>query len=145
MQAVRLARYHTGRSHLVRSAAPTTDGGTACSRASATRGACATSTRCSEMDASTLRVLDSRRDIACVLVNPLQALHPNTRARRETPRSFGGERAGGFDRTVYTAWLARLRGVCTRRGIVLIVDEVFVGFRLAYGGAQEYFGIHAES
>src|SRR5207237_4382443 len=31
-----------------------------------------------------------------------------------------------------------------QRGIVLIFDEVFVGFRLALGGAQEYFGVRAD-
>ena len=34
--------------------------------------------------------------------------------------------------------------MCTERGIVLILDEIFVGFRLAPGGAQEYFGIRAD-
>ena len=34
--------------------------------------------------------------------------------------------------------------VCTERGIVLIFDEVFVGFRIAMGGAQEYFGVRAD-
>ena len=33
-----------------------------------------------EMSERTLRVLRTRRDIACVLVNPLQALHPNANA-----------------------------------------------------------------
>ena len=37
-----------------------------------------------------------------------------------------------------------LQRVCTERGIVLILDEVFVGFRLAARGAQEYFGIQAD-
>src|SRR5262249_17773917 len=37
-----------------------------------------------------------------------------------------------------------LREVCTERNIVLIFDEVFVGFRLAPGGAQEYFGVRAD-
>ena len=42
------------------------------------------------------------------------------------------------------AWLQRLRrDVLQRAGIVLIFDEVFIGFRLAPGGAQEYFGIAA--
>jgi glutamate-1-semialdehyde 2,1-aminomutase len=54
------------------------------------------------------------------------------------------DRAAHFDRPRYTAWLARLRDVCTRRGIVLILDEVFTGFRLARRGAQEYFGIQAD-
>jgi glutamate-1-semialdehyde 2,1-aminomutase len=34
--------------------------------------------------------------------------------------------------------------VCTERSIVLIFDEVFVGFRLAPGGAQDYFGVRAD-
>ena len=37
-----------------------------------------------------------------------------------------------------------MRAVCTARGIVLIFDEVFLGFRLAMGGAQEYFGVDAD-
>src|SRR5262249_40184702 len=41
-------------------------------------------------------------------------------------------------------WLERLRAVCTARGVVLIFDEVFTGFRLAPGGAQEYFGVRAD-
>ena len=41
-------------------------------------------------------------------------------------------------------WLKRLRAVCTERNIVLIFDEVFVGFRLAPGGAQEHFGVNAD-
>jgi glutamate-1-semialdehyde 2,1-aminomutase len=53
-------------------------------------------------------------------------------------------RRASFDRAAYTAWLQQLREVCTRCGIVLIFDEVFVGFRLAPGGAQEYFGVQAD-
>ena len=34
--------------------------------------------------------------------------------------------------------------MCTARSIVLIFDEVFLGFRLARGGAQEYFGVKAD-
>jgi glutamate-1-semialdehyde 2,1-aminomutase len=53
-------------------------------------------------------------------------------------------RSAHFDRAAYTKWLQDLRAVCTERGIVLILDEVFVGFRLAPGGAQEYFGVRAD-
>ncbi|UYZ64567.1 glutamate-1-semialdehyde 2,1-aminomutase [Hymenobacter weizhouensis] len=38
-------------------------------------------------------------------------------------------------------YLAGLRELCTRHGIVLIFDEVMTGFRLARGGAQELYGI----
>ena len=53
-------------------------------------------------------------------------------------------RKAHFDRTAYAQWLRQLRQVCTERNIVLIFDEVFVGFRLAPGGAQEYFGVRAD-
>src|SRR5262249_14344646 len=49
-----------------------------------------------------------------------------------------------FDREAYSQWLRELRRVCTERSIVLIFDEGFVGFRIAKGGAQEYFGVRAD-
>ncbi|HEY9229712.1 MAG TPA: aminotransferase class III-fold pyridoxal phosphate-dependent enzyme, partial [Gemmatimonadaceae bacterium] len=47
-------------------------------------------------------------------------------------------------KAAYAEWLHRLRDACTARGIVLIFDEVFLGFRLAKGGVQEYFGVPAD-
>jgi glutamate-1-semialdehyde 2,1-aminomutase len=88
-------------------------------------------------------VLKTRRDIACVLVNPLQALHPNGNAPGDSSL-VDSSRKAHFDRDAYTAWLKELRQVCTERNIALIFDEVFVGFRLAAGGAQEYFGVRAD-
>jgi glutamate-1-semialdehyde 2,1-aminomutase len=132
MQAVRLARYHTQRTHLVRFCG-------------AYHGwfEDARSYLLKDMDEDSLRVLRRRNDIACVLVNPVQALYPNS-----LPPADGtlvdSSRRGAFDRAAYAAWLARLRAVCTERGIPLIFDEVFVGFRLAPGGAQEYFGVRAD-
>lgn len=41
-------------------------------------------------------------------------------------------------------FLTTLREVCDRWGTVLIFDEVMTGFRLAYGGVQELFGIRAD-
>jgi glutamate-1-semialdehyde 2,1-aminomutase len=38
-------------------------------------------------------------------------------------------------------WLEHVRAEATRRGIVLIFDEVVTGYRLAYGGAQEKYGV----
>jgi glutamate-1-semialdehyde 2,1-aminomutase len=78
-----------------------------------------------------------------VLVNPLQALHPIASAPADSALLDGARRAS-FERTVYADWLHCLREICTERGIVLIFDEVFVGFRLAPGGAQEYFGVNAD-
>ena len=143
MQAVRLARYHTKRKFLVRFSGayhgwwedvqpglgnPLPPGRTYTLK---------------EMDECTLSVLRWRKDIACVLVNPLQALHPNAAAPGDSALIDSARRAA-FDRTAYAAWLKQLRQVCNERGIVLIFDEVFVGFRLAPGGAQEYFGVRAD-
>jgi glutamate-1-semialdehyde 2,1-aminomutase len=143
MQAVRLARYHTKRTHLVRFCGAyhgwwedvqPGPGNPVTPRQTYTL---------KEMDGDTLRVLRTRRDIACVLVNPLQALHPNKGAPGDSSLVDSARRAG-FDRGAYTAWLHELRQVCSERGIVLIFDEVFVGFRLAPGGAQQYFGVQAD-
>jgi glutamate-1-semialdehyde 2,1-aminomutase len=57
-------------------------------------------------------------EIAAVIVEPLQRAIPP---------------APGF--------LALLRELTRRHGAVLIFDEVVTGFRLAYGGAQEYYGV----
>ncbi|MDD5217845.1 MAG: glutamate-1-semialdehyde 2,1-aminomutase [Candidatus Omnitrophica bacterium] len=38
-------------------------------------------------------------------------------------------------------FLAGLRKLCDAHGILLIFDEVITGFRLIYGGAQNYFGV----
>ena len=65
--------------------------------------------------------------------------------RPAIPRWSTARAAAHFDRAAYTRMAARrCAQVCTERGIVLIFDEVFVGFRLAAGGAQEYFGVRAD-
>ncbi len=56
--------------------------------------------------------------IACVIVEPLQRIVPP---------------APGF--------LAGLRALCDRYGALLVFDEVVTGFRFAYGGAQEAYGV----
>ncbi|MDA1165720.1 MAG: glutamate-1-semialdehyde 2,1-aminomutase [Planctomycetota bacterium] len=38
-------------------------------------------------------------------------------------------------------FLEACREICTKHGVVLIFDEVMTGFRVAYGGAQERFGV----
>jgi glutamate-1-semialdehyde 2,1-aminomutase len=144
MQAVRLARYHTKKRKLVRFTGayhgwwddvqpgpgnpmpPSSD-----------------SLTLNEMHPNTLRVLRNRNDIACVLINPLQAMHVNKAAPTDSTL-VDGSRQVHYDREAYTAWLAELRQVCTDKGIALIMDEVFLGFRLAAGGAQAYFNVKAD-
>ncbi len=143
MQAVRLARYHTRRSHLVRfcgayhgwwgDVQPGIGNPLPAHETYTLR----------DMSEEALRVIRTRHDIACVLVNPLQALHPNGSAPSDSSLIDSGRRAH-FDKDAYAIWLKALRAVCTERNIVLIFDEVFVGFRLARGGAQDYFGVPAD-
>jgi glutamate-1-semialdehyde 2,1-aminomutase len=143
MQAVRLARYHTRRSHLVRFCGAYHGWwGDVQPGVGNPQPAHETYTL-SEMSERSLRILRTRRNIACVLVNPLQALHPNASAPGDSAL-VDSSRTAHFDRAAYAEWLKRLREVCTERNIVLIFDEVFVGFRLAVGGAQEYFGVRAD-
>jgi glutamate-1-semialdehyde 2,1-aminomutase len=143
MQAVRLARYHTRRRYLVRFCGAYHGWWDDVQPGVGNPGPARDTYTLKDMDEATLRVLRSRTDIACVLVNPLQALHPNSAAPSDSMLVDSGRRAG-FNRAAYANWLQRLRAVCTERGIVLIFDEVFVGFRLARGGAQEYFGVRAD-
>ncbi|MGA2399796.1 MAG: aminotransferase class III-fold pyridoxal phosphate-dependent enzyme [Steroidobacteraceae bacterium] len=143
MQAVRLARYHTRRSHLVRFCGAYHGWWGDVQPGVGNPLAARETYTLEDMDEASLKVLRSRRDIACVLVNPLQALHPNANAPGDSALIDSG-RSAHFDRAGYRAWLEKLRAVCTERGIVLIFDEVFVGFRLAPGGAQEYFGVRAD-
>ena len=63
-------------------------------------------------------LLSEHDDIAAIIAEPLQRIIP---ARP------------GF--------LQGLRDLCDRFGVLLIFDEIVTGFRLAYGGAQERYGV----
>ncbi len=41
-------------------------------------------------------------------------------------------------------WLEKIRELCDKYDIVMIMDEVKTGFRIANGGAAEYFGVNAD-
>jgi glutamate-1-semialdehyde 2,1-aminomutase len=137
MQAVRLARYHTRRSHLVRFSGAY-HGWWGDVQPGVGNPASAHDTyTLKDMSEASLRVLRSRRDIACVLVNPVQVMHPNSAAPADSTLVGSNTTPMRPDRAAYADWLKRLRAVCTERDIVLIFDEVFVGFRLAPGGAHD--------
>jgi glutamate-1-semialdehyde aminotransferase len=71
-----------------------------------------------------LEILKSRLDdVAAVLVEPVQGRRPEL-----VPRDF----------------LVALRELTEKAGTPLIFDEIITGFRVALGGAQEYFGIRAD-
>lgn len=64
-----------------------------------------------------------RNDLAAVIVEPVRA---------EDPHLDAGP------------WLWELASVCRKAGVLLIFDELTAGFRLAYGGTQEVFGIEPD-
>jgi len=69
-------------------------------------------------------VAANRGEIACIILEPIAG-------------NMGcvAPRAG---------FLEGLRQLCDAEGIVLIIDEVMTGFRVAYGGAQERFGVRGD-
>ena len=143
MQAVRLARYHTGRKNLVRFCGAYHGWWEDVQPGPGNPMPPRETYTLRDMHENSLKVLRTRKDIACVLINPLQALHLNQGAPGDSSL-VDSSRKASYDRVAYTNWLKKLREVCTERKIVLIFDEVFLGFRLAKGGAQEYFGVKAD-
>jgi len=73
------------------------------------------------LDSVNTLVAENRGQIACIIVEPV-AGNMGTVPPRE-----------GF--------LEGLRQICTNEGIILIFDEVMSGFRVAYGGVQELYGV----
>jgi glutamate-1-semialdehyde 2,1-aminomutase len=63
-------------------------------------------------------------DVAAIIVEPIQG------------------NVGGI--MPQPGWLEHIRKLCDEYGIVMINDEVKTGFRIAPGGAQEYFGVQAD-
>lgn len=143
MQAVRLARYHTKRKNLVRFCGAYHGWWEDVQPGPGNPMPPRETYTLSDMSDRSLEVIRTRKDIACVLVNPLQALHPNINAPGDSTL-VDSSRKAAYDRHAYTEWLHKLRQACTENGVVLIFDEVFLGFRLALGGAQEYFGVQAD-
>jgi glutamate-1-semialdehyde 2,1-aminomutase len=143
MQAVRLARYHTKRTHAVRFCGSYHGWWGDVQPGVGNPTPADYTYTLADMSEKSLKVLATRKNIACVLVNPLQGLHPNSGAPGDNTL-VDCSRKAGFDKDAYGEWLRRLAEVCRKAGIVLIFDEVFVGFRLARGGAAEYFGVRPD-
>src|SRR5439155_8135282 len=74
-----------------------------------------------DFDTTAAIIKQHHRELAAVLVEPLQ------RALKPEP---------GF--------LEGLRDITRKFGLVLIFDEIVTGFRLAWGGAQERYGVAAD-
>ena len=97
-----------------------------------------------DMSPRSLQVIRWRyREIAAVVVNPLQGFHPNAPPPSDLALATNN-RSVSESTTSYKAWLLQLKETCHELGIVFFFDEVFTGARLARGGAQEYFSIQAD-
>lgn len=49
-----------------------------------------------------------------------------------------------YNRELSREFLQEIRSLCTKKGVMWIVDEVVTGFRLALGGVQEHFDIQGD-
>jgi len=144
MQAVRLARYQTRRQKIVRFAGAYHGWWDDVQPGPGNPMPPGHIYTLAEMSERSLEVIRTRKDIACVLINPLQSLHPNQSAPSDSTLIDGSRNIKPATTQAYAQWLTALRRACDENGVALIFDEVFVGFRLALGGAQEYYGVKAD-
>ncbi len=98
-----------------------------------------------DMNPASLKAIRRMKtDIAAVVVNPIQSFHPNSPPPSDAILLTSDIRKTQDAHAPYAQWLRQLRDLCTACDIPLIFDEVYSGFRLAPGGAQEYFGVLAD-
>ncbi len=64
-------------------------------------------------------------ELALVMIEPVQSSNPHL-----------DDDTGDF--------LRELRDVCRECGVLFLMDEVITGFRIAWGGVQEYFGLEPD-
>lgn len=68
-------------------------------------------------------LLRQRKDIAAVLIEPVQNAAPHR---------------------IFPGFIKKVRELTSAHDVSLIFDEVLIGFRIALGGGQEYFGVKAD-
>ena len=78
-----------------------------------------------------------------VLIAPYNDLDAVTSIVEEHHDSLAGIIVEAFQRVIQPrpGFLAGLRALTERHGLPLAFDEVVTGFRFAYGGAQEFYGV----
>lgn len=98
-----------------------------------------------DMDPASLAAIRRRSgEVAGVLVNPVQSFHPNSPPPSDALLLTSSVRRTREEHASYQRWLHELREVCAACDVPLIFDEVYSGFRLAPGGAQEFFDVQAD-
>jgi len=129
--ALRLTRAFTGRERVVKLDAhfhgwhdAVVPGGDSARSPGVPRGTLECTRLCPPNDAQALEAALAEQPTAAIIVEPSGA-------------SFGRV-------PVRPGFLAEARELATRYGAMLIFDEVITGFRLAPGGAQEYYGVTAD-
>ena len=145
MAAVRLARFNTGRKRIVCFAGAYHGWWDGVQPGIGSERPIPDCWTLKDQSQAALRSIAHRADhIAAVLVNPVQAFHPNSPPPNDAVLLTSEVRKARDSVTEYGDWLRELRAVCARHRIALIFDEVYSGFRLAPGGAQEFFGVEAD-
>ena len=78
-----------------------------------------------------------------VLVSPFNDLDTTRRIVEENRGDLAAIIVEPVQRVIFpkAEFLPGLRKICDENDVLLIFDEVVTGFRLAIGGAQEYFGV----
>lgn len=145
MAAVRLARFNTGRPLIVCFAGAYHgwwDGVQPGLGSEREIGDCVTLKDLAPASLAWIRAHSHR--IAAVMVNPVQAFHPNSPPPNDAVLLNSAARRTTPGTSPYARWLAELRTTCTAAGVPLVFDEVFSGFRLGIGGAQRSFGVKAD-
>ena len=76
------------------------------------------------------------KEIAGVLINPVQSFHPNAPPPSDAVLLTSNVRQTQDLASDYARWLRQLSEVCRECNVPLIFDEVYSGFRLAPGAAR---------
>ena len=145
MAAVRLARFNTGRKLIVCFAGAYHGWWDGVQPGLGSERAIDDCLTLKDLHPASLEVIRRRaREIAGVLVNPVQGFHPNAPPPNDAILLTSDVRKTEDPAARYAAWLRRLRAVCSEAGVPLIFDEVYSGFRLGRGGAQQFFSVRAD-
>ena len=140
MSAIRVARGYTGRNKIVKFAG-------------CYHGHCDAMLVKAGSGVMTAGIPDSAGVPAGCTQDTLTAVYNDIDSVKEILAEFDGQVAAVIVEAVAanmgvvlpkTEFLQELQTLCHKHGALLIFDEVITGFRLSFGGAQEYFGIQAD-
>eukprot|EP00632_Arachnochrysis_sp_CCMP2950_P006040 CAMPEP_0185712326 /NCGR_PEP_ID=MMETSP1164-20130828/34572_1 /TAXON_ID=1104430 /ORGANISM="Chrysoreinhardia sp, Strain CCMP2950" /LENGTH=567 /DNA_ID=CAMNT_0028379875 /DNA_START=78 /DNA_END=1781 /DNA_ORIENTATION=- len=145
MCAVRLARFNTKRKLIVQFAGAYHGWWDGVQPGPGSERANADVLYLKDMSEASLRCIRARSsEIAAVLVSPLQGLNPGKPPPSDLVLLDAKARETAKSKSDYKVWLHRLRRLCSACDVPLVFDEVYTGFRMAPGGAQEYYDVLAD-